>query len=147
MKPSKPRSGWRVASGLVFDALSGRLGVCLMTLAYVTFAVVLLAYVSTQVYTSSLNEDITRRRSEERVVKERIGLLAADYARLASRARIVPYCKDRLGMVEADTESMRRVRIDGGDDSFLGSHDVDGPVALLGWAGADIDGITEAKKR
>jgi len=32
MKPVKPRSGWRIATGLIFDALSGRLGVSLMAI-------------------------------------------------------------------------------------------------------------------
>jgi len=149
MKPVKPRSGWRIATGLIFDALSGRLGVSLMALAYASFAVVLLAYVSTQVYTSSLNEQISRRRSLERSVEEQMGLLTAEYTRLASRARIAPFCEDKLGMVEADKESMHRLRINGddNDDPFLRSLDADGPVALPGWTATEINGITEAKKR
>ena len=37
----------------------------MMVLGYLTFAVLLLAYVSTQVYTSSLMEDVAARKREE----------------------------------------------------------------------------------
>lgn len=102
------------AGQFVADALAGRLGVLLMTMSYALLAVVLLGYVSTHVYTSSLMEDVAARDRERRELKERIGRLTTQYASLSSRARISSYCEERLGMVEAGVTHVTRVRIEAG---------------------------------
>jgi len=98
-----------------FDALVGRRGMVAMTLAYVTLAAALLAYVCTHVYTSALMEDLNRRRAEVRELEEKAARLTAAYASLSSRARISSYCEERLGMVEAGGDRIVRVRLEEGD--------------------------------
>lgn len=131
----------------VLDALSGRLGVFMMTLSYTSFAVVLLAYVSTQVYTDSLLEDINGNRREEQELKERIGRLTAQYASLSSRARVSAYCEEKLGMVEADVNQVIRVAVDD-EHEFSSAEDFTGePVRIPEVLGSEIGELTEVMKR
>lgn len=95
------------------DALAGRLGAPMMVLGYLTFAVLLLAYVSTQVYTSSLMEDVAARKREELQVRERIGVLTARYATMTSKSRVSRHCEEDLGLVGATQDDVVRVAIDG----------------------------------
>lgn len=115
MSPKRRQGRLRQASQFLVDALAGRLGVLMMTLSYASLAVVLLAYVSTQVYTSSLMEEVARRQDERRQMEERIGTMMGDYAGLVSRARVGTFCEVKLGMIEADATRMTRVRISPGD--------------------------------
>jgi len=114
---SRARNGdvLRRLGQLAFDALAGRRGLVAMTLAYATLAAALLAYVSTHVYTSSLMEDLNRRRVQVRELEERAARLTARYAALSSRARISAYCEERLGMVEGGGSHLVRVRLEVGD--------------------------------
>jgi hypothetical protein len=100
-------------SQLLFDALGGKLGAPMMVLAYLSFAVCLLAYVSTQVYTNALMEDVAARRRAEVAVRERIGLLTARYATMTSKSRVSSACEDDLGLVESTTRDVVRVAVDG----------------------------------
>ena len=148
MKRAVKHSNLRVAGQFVLDALTGRLGLFMMTLAYASFAVVLLAYVSTQVYTNSLMEDISIREVERRRAQERVGLLMRDYAGLVSRARVSAICEDRLGMVQGDGANVTRVRVKRSAswlDSFTPADEsgVHMPEVL----GSNIVGITEAMRR
>ena len=130
---------------LVADALAGRMGMPMMLLSYASFAVLLLAYVSTQVYTSSLMEDISELQREERLCKEHIGLLMGDYAALASRSRIARYCENELGMVQADTHNMKRVAVEQrrGNEGARPQEFDQLPVQISNVLGADLSGITE----
>jgi hypothetical protein len=107
----------RRCARLVADALTGRRGVFVMMLGYASFAVVLLAYVSTQVYTSSLMEDISAKKRVERDLREKIGIQTLQYTTLASKARVASVCEGRLGMVQGDANSLRRVAVEEGADT------------------------------
>lgn len=130
------------------NALTGRLGVLMMVLSYSTFAVVLLAYVSTQVYTSSLMEDISAKKATERELKEKIGILTSQYTSLASRGRISQICEKRLGMVESDTRLVERISVRPEDADFGPRLEfTERPIDLPKVLGSDIDGITEVMRR
>lgn len=138
----------RLAGHFVGDALSGRLGLFMMTFAYAVLGVVLLGYVSTQVYTNSLMERVSAAEVERRRAEEQMGLLMKDYAALVSRQRVAAYCEERLGMIEGDAARITRVRLRGDDDLFgppaeAPSVPVDMPEVL----GSNIVGITEAMRR
>jgi len=138
----------RYACQFVLDALSGRLGVLMMTLAYASFAVVLLAYVSTQVYTDSLMEDISGRREAQRQAKEQIVRLTAQYASLASRSRIGGYCEDKLGMVQADAADVMRLSIATGDRSSLKAAEFHAqPAEIPDMIGSEIGSLSEVMKK
>jgi len=104
--------GFKRSARFVADALTGRLGVGIMVLSYSTCAVVLLVYVSSQVYTYSLMEDVAARGRTERDLKENTGLLTERYANLSSIERISRICETKLGMVPAKTGQLVRVSID-----------------------------------
>jgi hypothetical protein len=129
------------------DALTGRLGVFMMTLSYAVFAVVLLGYVSTQVYTNSLMEDIGARRREQAKLRERIGHLTAKYASLASRARVADYCEEKLSMVEADTTQMVRVSVEDGHIITGRREFIQEPVRVTDMLGSELGDLTEVIRR
>lgn len=109
----KRRSAVLVMGQFFIDALAGRLGAPMMVLAYATFAVLLLAYVSTQVYTSSLMEEVGARKREALLLRERIGVLTARYSTMTSKSRVSRHCEENLGLVGATQDDVVRVAIDG----------------------------------
>ncbi len=109
----KHRNRMLVVGQFLLDALAGKLGAPMMVLGYATFAVLLLAYVSTQVYTSSLMEDVAARKREEILVRERIGVLTARYATMTSKSRVSRHCEENLGLVGATQSDVVRVAVVG----------------------------------
>jgi hypothetical protein len=142
------KKGMQSISRAVFAAVSGRLGVVAMTLSYVGFAVILLAYVSTQVYTSSLQEEISQRKLEERSLREDIGMLMVTYTGLVSKPRIANYCEAKLGMVEANPGSMTRVST-GNDDELSGRliQFTEASIQIPDVLGTSIGELSEAIRR
>ena len=119
-----------------------------MMLAYASFAVVLLAYVSTQVYTSSLMEDIAELKRTRRDSKEEIGLLMAEYMSLSSKRRIANYCEKKLGMVPAGSERMHRVSVNARNWIFAEPQEfTNGSIRIPSVMGQNLSGITEVIRR
>ena len=142
------RKRMRVAGQFAGDALSGRLGLFIMTVAYAALGVALLGYVSTQVYTNSLMEKVSVGEVERRRAQEEVGLLMRDYAALVSKQRVSDYCEDQLGMIEGDAATMTRVRLRDGDELFgPAAEDAPVPVGMPEVLGSNIVGITEAMRR
>ena len=98
---------------IFFAALGGKLGAPMMVAGYLVVAVLLLAYVSAQVYTNSLMEDVGARKRREIVAREKIGVLTARYATMTSKSRVSRQCEEDLGLVESTTSDVVRVAIDG----------------------------------
>jgi hypothetical protein len=98
---------------IFFAALGGRLGAPMMVAGYLVIAVFLLAYVSAQVYTNSLMEDVGARKRREVVAREKIGVLTARYATMTSKSRVSRQCEEALGLVESTTSDVVRVVIEG----------------------------------
>ena len=138
----------RFLGQFVGDALSGRLGLFMMTVAYALLGVLLLGYVSTQVYTNSLMEQVSAGEADRRRVQEQVGLLMRDYAALVSRQRISEYCEQQLGMIEGDAARTTRVRLRGESELFgPPAQDPPVPVGMPEVLGSNIVGITEAMRR
>ncbi len=81
-------------------------------------ALLLLAYVSTQIYSDMLSERISNLKKEQQVIREKHHRLISRYILLTSRERISEYCENVLGMVEADGESVRRIAVELGDPRY-----------------------------
>jgi hypothetical protein len=107
------RKSLAVVTQLFFAALGGRLGVPMMVAGYLVVAGFLLAYVSAQVYTNSLMEQVSARKRQQTVARERIGVLTARYATITSKSRVSRACEGSLGLVESTTADVVRVAIDG----------------------------------
>jgi hypothetical protein len=109
------RNALALAGQLFFEALGGKLGVPMMVLGYLCFALVLLAYVSTQVYTHSLMEGVAARKRSEMALRERVGVLTARYATMTSKSRVSAACEKDLGLVESTTRDVVRVAFCGAE--------------------------------
>lgn len=134
-----------VVGQFFLDALAGRLGAPMMVMGYVTFAVLLLAYVSTQVYTSSLMENVAARQREELVLRERIGVLTARYATMTSKSRVSRHCEEDLGLVGATQNDVVRVAIDG--PVLRADSAPEDPVRVDDVLGADVSELSQVMRR
>jgi len=133
-----------VAGHFLLNALSGRLGVPMMVMAYVSFAIVLLGYVSTQVYTHSLMEDVAARKRSELALRERIGVLTARYATATSKARVSVTCEEDLGLVESTSADVVRLAVRGAD---LPETPRDREVRVDDVLGSDMSGLSQVMRK
>ena len=78
---------------------------------YGCIAMMLLAYVSAQVYTSALTQRITQLKRERHERKEALNKLTSVYISKSSRARVSEFCERELGMRQADDRSLARYTI------------------------------------
>lgn len=148
MKPQHGSNPLKRMTHVTTDALTGRRGISMMILAFSLFAIVLLAYVSTHVYTSSLMEDLSDKKRIRSDLKERIGILTAEYTSLASRGRISRICEEKLGLIEGSTELVERILIGPGTfDAEPHLEFTEKPVDLPKVLGKELDGITEVMRR
>jgi hypothetical protein len=138
------RSTLAVATQVFFAALGGKLGVPMMVGGYLVIAVFLLAYVSAQVYTNGLMEDVQARKRHEMVARERIGVLTARYATMTSKSRVSRMCEGNLGLVESTTADVVRVMIDGAD---LPDSPPSETVRIDHVPGSDIEGLTQVMRQ
>jgi cell division protein FtsL len=148
MKRSRKSRILSETTRFVVDTLTGRKGVGMMVAGYCACAVMLLGYVSTQVYTYSLMEDIYDRERQQRTLKESVGLQTERFAELSSRERIVRICETKLGMVPAATDQLQRVAVDsnwspGGEQSEFEGESVNLPEMM----GRNINELTEVIRR
>ena len=132
-----------VAGQFLLDALAGKLGAPMMVMGYITFAVLLLAYVSTQVYTSSLMEDVAARKREELAMREKIGVLTARYATMTSKSRVSRHCEESLGLVGATQDDVVRVAIDGP----ARAQDEPNSLRVTDVLGADVSQLSQVMRR
>jgi hypothetical protein len=96
----------------VANVVSGNAGIPKTILFVSICAVLLLAYVISQIYSGMLLEGISDLQQKRVVFREKHNTLISDYVLLTSRERISDYCKNVLGMVEADGKSLRRVAVE-----------------------------------
>jgi hypothetical protein len=129
---------------LFFAALGGKLGAPMMVTGYLVVAVFLLAYVSAQVYTNSLMEDVGARKRREVVAREKIGVLTARYATMTSKSRVSRQCEEGLGLVESTTSDVVRVILDGAP---LAETTASGPVPIERVLGSDITSLTRVMRQ
>ena len=134
-----------VVGQFFLDALAGRLGAPMMVMGYITFAVLLLAYVSTQVYTSSLMENVAARQREELVLRERIGVLTARYATMTSKSRVSRHCEEDLGLIGATQDDVVRVAVDG--PVLRADSTPEDPVRVDDVLGADVSELSQVMRR
>ncbi len=115
----KRASVYRRISSILISALTGRARIGITLVVYATIALLLLVYVSAQVYTGVLTQDIAEIKQSRSSQREKLNRLTSDYVSLSSRARVSAYCETVLSMVEVRDESLRRFAIDNIDRNFL----------------------------
>ncbi|MEE9270070.1 MAG: hypothetical protein V3V49_07395 [Candidatus Krumholzibacteria bacterium] len=114
----KKTLAYRWFSNILVSALTGNANVGTTLLVYVTIALLLLGYVSAQVFTGAVTQDIADIKQARSFQKEKLNRLTSDYVSLSSRARVSNYCEKVLGMVHASNGSLRRFAVDGVDWKF-----------------------------
>jgi len=107
----KKKPVYQTLSRMLVTALCGQCRTPVTLLVYGTAAVLLLAYVSGQVYASAMTQRISALKSERHEYKERLNLLTSEYVALTSRVRVTDYCRNTLGMIEAKDGSLERFAV------------------------------------
>lgn len=83
----------------------------LTLLIYALIALLLLAYVSANVMTSVLTQEISELKQQRHENKETLNKLTSEYVSKSSRARVIHYCESVLGMVPAEETSFQRYAV------------------------------------
>jgi cell division protein FtsB len=111
MKKDKNDIYRRLGHGLAAAlTCSTRLHVTL--LVYTGIALLLLTYVSAQVYTTVLTQDIAELKRSRQGCKETLNKLTSEYISTSSRARVTEYCESKLGMVQANNGIFERFGVE-----------------------------------
>lgn len=92
-------------------ALTGQTGLPVTITVYAVIAVLLLVYVSAQVYTGVLTQEITALHEERVRRTESLNKLTAQYVTLSSRTRVGAYCENVLGMRQASEDDCQRFAV------------------------------------
>jgi len=95
----------------LIPALIGQARMATTLAVYMVIAVLLLGYVTTQVYATMVSQEIAALKTERSRERERLNLLTSDYVSRTSRARVEQYCRKNLGMVQADDATFERFAV------------------------------------
>jgi cell division protein FtsL len=93
------------------SAFTGHTRVGVTIAVYSVCAVLLLAYVSVQIYAGVLRQEISALKQERGEVREAMNKLTGEYVSLSSRSRIADYCENKLGMVRVEGESFEVIAV------------------------------------
>jgi hypothetical protein len=110
---------YRNFSRLLISALTGQARLSVTILVYTVVAVLLLTYVSAQVYADVLRQEIAGFKLERCDLKEDLNMLTSDYVASSSRSRVSQYCEKELGLVKAAGESLEILAVEDTEDGFL----------------------------
>lgn len=97
---------YRGFSRTLISALTGQARISVTIFVYAVVAVLLLAYVSAQVYADVLRQEIAVYKQERCDLKEDLNMLTSEYVANSSRSRVSRYCEKELGMIKAGGESL-----------------------------------------
>jgi cell division protein FtsL len=105
---------YRKFSRLMVSALTGHSRVSVTIAVYSLVALLLLAYVSVQIYAGVLRQEIAFLEQQRAEAKETLNKLTGEFVSLSSRDRVVEYCEKKLGMVRLDGGSFQVLAVNEG---------------------------------
>lgn len=111
MKKRHSNDAYGRASQLLISALTGQTKIHVTIAVYSLLALLLLGYVSAQIYTSVLAQGIAERKGVRHSHKEYLSKLTSDYVALSSRERITEYCESVLGMTRVGDGQLERFAV------------------------------------
>ncbi len=117
MNKSMRREMYRKFSRAMVCAVTGHGKVGVTILVYSVFALLLLAYVSAQIYAGVLRQEIASLEQQRLDSREAFNKLTGRYISVSSRARVSDYCETELGMVKIGGEDFEVLAV--GDDPEL----------------------------
>lgn len=111
MKKKRPNHFYKSVGQMVVSAVTGNAKLPITIAVYSAMAVLLLTYVSAQVLTGVLTQEISELDEERDRRTEKFNKLTAEYVTLSSRARVTQYCESTLGMRQASAENYERFAV------------------------------------
>lgn len=103
-------------TGFVVSALAGRSKVGVTIFVYSVLAVLLLAYVSAQIYAGVLRTEITSLEKQKLATKEAFYRLTGRYVSMSARGPVSEYCEKVLKMRSVSGETLEIVAVSGDID-------------------------------
>lgn len=95
--------------------LSGNASMRSMILVCVISALIILAYVSTQIYAARTLDNVSELKQQQTLLQDNVNRLTARYAAVSSRSNVINYCEKNLGMVKATDTAVIRIAVEEGD--------------------------------
>ena len=102
-------------SHVLLSALAGQAKLNVTIAVYFVIALMLLSYVSVQVYGGVLHQEIAGLKLTRCELKENLNRLTSDYVSLSSRSRVSRYCENKLGMVKAAGKNFEVLAVEDGE--------------------------------
>ncbi len=112
MKKKDSRNVYGKFGQLLFAALTAQTRFSVTVVVYAVIALLLLAYVSVEVLTGVLAQEIAELEEEREYGRESLNRLTSEYISLSSRAPVSRYCESVLGMVEGREGNFERFVVD-----------------------------------
>lgn len=95
--------------------LSGHASMRSMMLVCVGSAMIILVYVSTQIYAAKTLDTVAELKQRHAALQDSINQLTGDYAAISSRSKVIEYCEKKLSMVKAEDTALIRIAVEEGD--------------------------------
>ena len=111
MKKKQSSDIYKKLAETFISALTGQTKLSVTLVVYSFLALMLLTYVSAQVYTSVLSQEISELKTQRYRCKENLSRLTGEYVALSSGTRVSQYCEDVLGMIKAGDKAVQRYAV------------------------------------
>ena len=105
---------YRKFSRLMMSALLGHSRVGVTIAVYSAVALLLLAYVSVQIYAGMLRQEIALLEQQRVEAKETLNKLTGEFVLNSSRDRVIDYCETKLGMVRLGIDNFEVIAANDG---------------------------------
>lgn len=98
--------------------LSGHASMRSMILVCAGSALVILGYVSTQIYAAKTLDTVSDLKQRHTVLQDNVNQLTGEYASISSRSKVIEYCETKLHMVRAGDAAVIRIAVEEGDSDL-----------------------------
>jgi hypothetical protein len=97
---------------LLVTVISGNASMRTLILVCGASVLVILAYVSTQIYSARLLDNVLDLKQQKLLLQETVNDLTGVQASLSCRAKVIGYCEEKLGMTKAADDAIIRVAVE-----------------------------------
>jgi hypothetical protein len=97
---------------LLVTVISGNASMRTLILVCGVSVLVILAYVSTQIYSARLLDTVIELKQKRLLLQETVNDLTGVQASLSSRSKVIGYCEEKLGMAKAADDAVIRVAVE-----------------------------------
>lgn len=97
---------------LLVSVISGNASMRTLILVCGVSVLVILAYVSTQIYSARLLDTVFELKQQKVLLQETVNDLTGIQASMSSRSKVIGYCEQKLGMTKAADDAVIRVAVE-----------------------------------